>query len=329
MTFSLARRQALLSAGTAAAGALAGQRALAQPLPAGPIRLLVGYAPGGGTDVIARFIADKLRDRLGASVLIENRPGASGMMAAVALKSAPADGSVILLAPSVSTVQQKVTRKTMPFDLDRDLAPITLAGTVATVYVVSATTGVGSLAEYVQWLRKNPQKANFGTAAMGSTTHFFGVEIGQAVGIPLDAVAYKGTGPLMTDLIAGHIPAGCGGLTSFLQHHQAGKVRILAVSTARRAGAAPDLPTIGELGYPTLTSEGFYGFYAPARTGAPQIEAWNKVLRSVLEQPDLRQRLEGLGLDVQTSTPAELIAYQAKSIVSFTASMKAAGFEPE
>ena len=328
MIDSPTRRRVLMGAGTAA-WALATGSARAQALPAGPLKLLVGYAPGGGTDVIARIIADKLRERVGANVLIENRPGASGMMAAVALKSAPADGSVIMLAPSVSTVQQKVTRKTMPFDLERDLAPITLAGTVATVYVVSATTGVTSLAEYVQWLKKNPQKSNFGTAAMGSTTHFFGVEIGQAVGIPLDAVAYKGTGPLMTDLIAGHIPAGCGGLTSFLQHHQAGKVRILAISTARRAGAAPELPTIGELGYPALTSEGFYGFYAPARTGAAQIDAWNRVLRSALEQPDLRQRLEGLGLDVQTSTPAELIAYQAKSIVSFTASMKAAGFEPE
>ena len=298
-------------------------------VPGGTLRLLVGYAPGGGSDVMARFIAERLRERLGANVMVENRPGASGMLAAVAMKSAPADGSVVLFAPTSSTVEQRVTKKSMPFDIDRDIVPITLAGTVSTVYVVSSTLGVNTLADYVQWLKANPKLASFGTAAMGSSTHFFGVEVGQAIGIPLQPVAYKGTGPLLTDIVAGHVPAGCGGLTSFLQHQHSGKVRILAVSSAKRLAAAPEVPTIAELGYPKLVTEGFYGFYAPAKTPASVIDALNRELRAVMEAPEMRQRMLGLGLEVQTGSPAELADFQAKAVVKFTASMKSAGVEPE
>ncbi len=220
-------------------------------------------------------------------------------------------------------------KKSMPFDIDRDIVPITLAGTVSTVYVVSSTLGVNTLADYVQWLKANPKLASFGTAAMGSSTHFFGVEVGQAIGIPLQPVAYKGTGPLLTDIVAGHVPAGCGGLTSFLQHQHSGKVRILAVSSAKRLAAAPEVPTIAELGYPKLVTEGFYGFYAPAKTPASVIDALNRELRAVMEAPEMRQRMLGLGLEVQTGSPAELADFQAKAVVKFTASMKSAGVEPE
>ena len=125
------------------------------------------------------------------------------------------------------------------------------------------------------------------------------------------------------------MPAGCGGLTSFLQHQQSGKVRILAVSSAKRLAAAPDVPTIAELGYPKLVAEGFYAFYAPAKTPAPVIDALNRGIRAVMEAPEMRQRMLGLGLEVQTGSPAELVDFQAKAVVKFTASMKSAGVEPE
>ncbi len=266
---------------------------------------------------------------IGANVLIENKAGASGILAGVALKDAPPDGTVIMFAPSSATVAQKVTRKSMPFDLEKDLAPIGMAGTTATVYVVSPTIGVSNMSEYVTWLKRNPGRASFGTAAMGSSTHFFGVEIGQAIGIPLQPIAYKGTGPMLTDLAGGHIAAGCGGVTSFLQHHRTGKLRIIADSSPKRSKVAPDLPTIGELGYPKLAHNGFYGFYAPARTRPEVIDAWNRELRAVLDTPDMHKRLADLGLDVETSTPAEFAERQARDIVAFTRSMKAAGFEPE
>jgi tripartite-type tricarboxylate transporter receptor subunit TctC len=303
MNIHLTRRRVMVSAGGGLSMLALGLpgRAVSQTVPGGTLRIVIGYAPGGGTDVIVRQMADKLKDRINANVLIENRPGASGMLAPVAMKTAPADGSVILFTPGVSTVEQKVTKKSIPFDLDQDLVPVTLAGTVPTVYVVSAAIGVKTLAEYTAWLKANPKLASFGTAAMGSNTHFFGVELGQAIGQPLQPVAYKGTGPLLTDIMAAHVPAGCGGLTSFLQHHRSGKVNILAVSSPKRSNAAPDLPTVADLGFPKLASEGFYAFYAPARTPAPVIDMLNREIRAVLEAPDMRQKLLGLGLESASS----------------------------
>jgi len=307
MNFDPSRRKALYLAGGAAAAATLGSAAQAQSLPTGTIRMLVGYPAGGGTDVMGRILADKLKERIGANVIVENRAGASGTLACDTLRNAPADGTVIMYAPSAATVAQTVTKKVLPYDLEKDLATITLAGTVSTVFVVSPTIGVRNLPEYIDWLKKNPRKASFGSTAMGSSTHFFGVELGQAIGIPIEPVAYKGAAT----------------------HHRGEKLRIIAISSPKRATGAPDLPTISELGYPKLASEGFYGFYASAKMSAGMINAWNKELRTVLELPEMRQRLVGLGLEVQTSTPAEFATRQSRDLVSFAASMKAAGFQPE
>lgn len=329
MTGDFTRRQALGAIGAGVAAAVAGRSAHAQSLPAGTIRILVGYPAGGGTDVMARVVADKLKDRLGSTVIVENRPGVSGALAGAVLRDAPADGSVIMYAPSTATTDAKVTKKNLPFDLERDLAPVTLAGTVCSVFAVSPTIGVRTLAEYVDWLRKNPRKASFGSSAIGSAGHFFGMNVGHAIGIPLEAVPYKGAGPIVSDLAAGHATAGCGGLTDYLTHHRADKLRILAISAPKRATMAPDLPTIAELGYPKISSESFYGFYAPGRASPAIVDVWNRELRAVLETPEMRQRLLGLGLEPQTSTPAEFVERQARQIVAFTAAMKNAGYEPE
>jgi len=330
MTIDHTRRKTLgLAAGTAAMLALPGA-ARAQGIPtSGPIRILAGYPAGGGTDVMARIIAEKLKERLGVSVIVENRAGASGTLANEATKNAPADGSVLLYAPSAGTVAQTVTKKQLNYDLEKDLATITLAGVLPVVYVVSPTIGVRNFAEYVDWLKKNPKKQNFGTTAMGSQTHFFGVELGQALGMPLEPVAYKGAAPLIADLSAGHASAGCGGLSDFLQHHRGDKVRIIAVSSPKRAASAPELPTIGELGYPKLSTEGWYGFYGPGKMSPALVQAWNKELVAVLESPDIKQKILQVGMEIRTSTPQAFAELQSKNIVSFRASMQAAGYVPE
>lgn len=330
MTIDHTRRKTLgLAAGTAAMLALPGA-ARAQGIPtSGPIRILAGYPAGGGTDVMARIIAEKLKERLGVSVIVENRAGASGTLANEATKNAPADGTVLLYAPSAGTVAQTVTKKQLNYDLEKDLATITLAGVLPVVYVVSPTIGVRNFAEYVDWLKKNPKKQNFGTTAMGSQTHFFGVELGQALGMPLEPVAYKGAAPLIADLSAGHASAGCGGLSDFLQHHRGDKVRIIAVSSPKRAASAPELPTIGELGYPKLSTEGWYGFYGPGKMSPALVQAWNKELVAVLESPDIKQKILQVGMEIRTSTPQAFAELQSKNIVSFRASMQAAGYVPE
>ena len=324
------RRRHVLQAGGALvlAGLVPAARAQ-QRLPTGTIRILVGFPPGGGSDIMARQIAEKLRERTSANVIVENRVGASGALAIDALRKAPADGTVLMYGTSATTVALTVTRKAPGFDLDKDLTPIALTGATATCYVLSSTLGLKTLGDYVAWLKKNPGKNSFGTTAPGSNTHFFGVLLGQAIGIPLEAAGYKGAAPLLVDLYGGHVPAGCGGVTDFLTQHQADKVRIVCVSSPRRLPFAPDLPTVSELGYPSLNYEGFYGFYGPPKMSPAIIDAWNRELSAATESSDLRTKLLNTGLDVQTSTPAEFASRQAKLVVSFTEMMRNAGYSPE
>lgn len=323
------RRTLLQSAGLAALSGLLPARASAQKLPGGTIRILVGFPAGGGTDVMARYIADKLRDRTGANVIVENRAGASGVIAIDALKKAPTDGSVIMYGTAATTVALTVTKKTPGFVLDKDLTPLGLTGLTSTVFVLSPKLGLSSLADYSNWLKRNADKRTFGTTALGSNTHFFGVLLGNAIGSPLEAVGYKGAAPLLADLMGGHVAAGCGGLTDFLTHHQAGKVKIIALSASRRLPFAPDLPTVGELGYPNLGYEGFYGFYGPP--GMPQglVDAWSQELKACTESPDLKQKLYNTGLDVLTSGPAEFAVRQTALVQSFGEMMRKAGYAAE
>lgn len=326
---AFSRRDALRVGGGALAAAAVSGNSLAQSLPGGTIRILVGFPAGGGTDVMARIIAEKLKERTGANVIVDNRPGASGNLACEMLKNGPTDGTMLMYGTSATTVAQRVTRKQLNYDVEKDLATITLAGTVSVAFVVSASIGVRTMPEYIEWLKKNPRKASFGVTAMGSVVQFFGVLLGKEIGIPLEPVAYKGAGPLIADLTAGHAPAGSGGVTDYLTHHRSEKMRIIAVSSPRKLEAAPDLPLISELGYPKLNYEGFYGFYGPAKMNPGVLAAWNKELRAVMELPEMRQKLIGVGLEVQTSTPAELFDRQSKLITFMTGWMKASGVEPE
>src|SRR5438477_395234 len=271
-------------------------------LPDKPLKILIGFPAGGGSDVIARFIAEALKQRTGRNVIIDNKTGASGTLAGEALKNSPPDGTTICYMPS-ATVVQKLTMPSIPFDPQADLMPITLAGTVQTAFCVSPAIGVDDLKHYIEWLKNNPARASFGTTAMGSFTHFFGVMTGQAIGIPLEPVPYRGAAPLVADLQGGHIAAGCGGITDFLEHHRAGKVTVLFTSGTKRTTAAPDIPTGSELGYPSLAILGWYVFFAPPKTPPALIDAWGNELRGVLKTPEVDKKLTEFGLDVETSTP--------------------------
>lgn len=319
------RRTALALGGAALAAPAIGRADTA--LPDKTLKILVGFPAGGGTDVMARIIAEALKQRTGRNIIIENKGGASGTLAGEALKNSPPDGTTICYMPS-ATVVQKLTMASIPFDPQTDIAPITLAGTVQTAFCVSPTLGVNSLKEYIEWLKKNPTRNNFGTTAMGSFTHFFGVMAGQAIGIPLEPVPYRGAAPLVADLQGGHVPAGCGGITDFLEHHRAGKVKVIFTSGQKPTTSAPEIPTVTQLGYPNISILGWYVFFAPPRTPPALIDAWGNELRAVLKLPEIERKMTEFGLDVETSTPAAFSQRMAADFKRWKEILDSIGYKP-
>jgi tripartite-type tricarboxylate transporter receptor subunit TctC len=325
---TITRRTALVGGSAALAAPAVGVRAQSNGLPDKPLKILVGFPAGGGTDVMARFLAEPLKQRTGRNVLIENKTGASGTIAIEQLKNSPPDGTTIAYVPSASIVQ-KLTMASVPFDPMTDIAPVTLAGTVQTAFCVSPTIGVNTLPEYLEWLKKNPTRHSFGTTALGSFTHFFGVMAGRAFGIPLEPVPYRGAAPLVADLQGGHIAAGCGGITDFLEHHRAGKVKVIFTSGLKPTTSAPEIPTATQLGYPVLNILGWYVFFVPARTPSPLVDAWGKELKAVLALPEVNKRLVELGLDVETSTPAEFTQRMTADLARWKTIIDSIGYKPQ
>ena len=271
-------------------------------LPARGVRIIIGYPVGGGTDEMARVIAAALQQRLSRPVTIENRPGAAGAAVGEMLKKAPTDGSVLGFIPT-ATLVGRLTTKSFPFDPQTDLMPLTLAGTYPTGLAVSRKIDVSSLADYGKWLKSaGPEGARFGTTSLQSFTHFFGLMVGRALGQPLEAVYYKGASPMVADLEQGKIPAATSGLTSLLQHHRGSRLRILVSSGNQRSKIAPDIPTVVELGYPTLELQNWYAFFGPAGLSAEVAAAWERELRATLDSRNTTELLTQLGLDVETST---------------------------
>jgi tripartite-type tricarboxylate transporter receptor subunit TctC len=274
-------------------------------LPGRGVRIVIGYPVGGGTDEMARVIAGSLQRRLSRPVTIENRPSVSGAAVGEILKRAPTDGSVLGFMQTAALIG-RLTDKSFPFDPLMDVLPLTLAGTYPTAFAVSRRLEVSSLAEYGKWLQgARPEDARFGTTSLNSLIHLFGLMIGRALHHPLEAVYYKGASPLVTDLQENKIPAGSGGLTSFLQHHRGSRLRILVTSDKVRSKMAPDVPTATELGYPTLELQNWYGFFGPAGLPPEVAAAWERELRAVLDSRDVAEQLSQLGLDVETSTGKE------------------------
>jgi tripartite-type tricarboxylate transporter receptor subunit TctC len=322
------RRRALLSAAAVAAAAPATMRSARAALPNGLVRVLVGFPPGGGTDVMARILVESLRRRGNlTNVIVENRAGASGTLACEALKNAPADGSTILFAPTASTVQPVLTFRRLPFDPRTDFAPITLTGTVQTCYVASPTIPVKSFEEYVAWVRADQRRGSFGSTALGSSTHFFGLILGAAFGLELEPVGYRGAAPVIADLAAGHIPAGCGGVSDFLTHHQSGKLRILITSGARRPLTAPEVPCLAELGHADKTTQGFYAFYAPARTPPATVAALQAELAAATMEDGTKAQLFATGMEPEVSTPEALGRMVAQEIERWRPVIEKSGFK--
>jgi tripartite-type tricarboxylate transporter receptor subunit TctC len=293
------------------------------------VRILVGFPPGGSADLIARLAADKAREALGTPVIVENRPGAGGQIAAEALKNAAADGRTLMAVPVAVTVIYPLTYKKLAFDPEKDFAPVSLAVNFQLALTAGPGTPAKTLADYVAWVKGDPKRASFGVPAAGSLPHFFGLMLGKAIGVEMVQVAYKGGAPLSNDVIGGQIPVGIDVLSEAIPHHRAGRVRVLASSGAKRSSIAAEIPTFTELGYPQIQGDGWFAFYAPAKTPKTVIDRLSGALGNAVRAPDVAERLQKIGFEPVGSGAEELARRMAEDRARWAPIVKASGFSAD
>jgi tripartite-type tricarboxylate transporter receptor subunit TctC len=291
-----------------------------------PIRILVGFPPGGGSDLIARLVADRLKDSLSSPVVVENKPGGSGIVAAEALKNAMPDGKTLMISPIAVTVFAPLTHAKLRYDPIKDFAPVSLAANYDLALAVGPASPAKTVHEYIAWVRANPGKATYGLPTAGGPPHFFGVMLARAAGIELAPVPYKGGGPLVTDLIGGQVPAAITALSELTKHHEAGKLRVLGSSGAKRSSAAPDVPTFKELGFANIEGSGWQAFHTSAGTPRPVIDRLSTAIASAIKAPEVSERLLAIGLEPVGSTADELASRIADDIAKWAPVVKASGF---
>jgi tripartite-type tricarboxylate transporter receptor subunit TctC len=297
-----------------------------------PIRILVGFPPGGSTDTVARVLASKLALELKQPIVIENKPGAGGRLAAQALKASAPDGLSYMIAPNATPVFQTLLYPpaTLRYDMLKDFVPVAVIVTYPLALAVGAETGVGSAKEYAAWVKAHPEKASFGTAGAGGQTHFTGIQLGKAIGATLQVVPYRGNGPLVTDLLGGQVPAGIMTAGDIMAYKSAGKVRIVGVFGDRRSPLMPDVPTFKEQGVDIDAGDAWTGMWAPANTPNGQIERMQKALQQVLEQPEIRDLLSHKAtLNPDFRPGQEMDKLQRKELAYWAPIIKASGFTPD
>jgi tripartite-type tricarboxylate transporter receptor subunit TctC len=300
--------------------------AQAQTALKGPLRIIVGFAAGGSSDIAARMLADRLKDSLGVPVIVENKPGAGGRIAAEALKNAAPDGTTFLLTPVVVPVLAPLVYKQLSYDPAKDFAPVAQVATYQFAFAVGPNHPAKTVPEFVAWLKANTTQANFGSPAPGSLPHFFGLMFGKATGVELVHIPYKGGAPLAADLMGGQIPAGVDALSDMIELHRGGKIRIIATSGAQRSPLLPTVATFREQGFPAIEGTGWIGVYAPAKTPSTVIDQVSAAISAALRNPELRERFLNLGYEPTGTTPEQLAAIMVADTARWGPIIKASGF---
>ena len=288
-------------------GALGDARADSGDFPNRPIRVLVGFAPGGGTDITARIIAKRLAEQLKQQVVVENRAGGGGVVAMELLSNSAPDGYTILLGAvgpfAVTPHMQKVS-----YDIERDFAPLTMGVVFPNVVVVHSSVPVNTLADYLKLARSPDSRLSYGSSGIGSAGHLAGELLNSMAGTTIPHIAYKGGGPAMTDLLGGQVPAVMASLPSALPHIRTGRIRALATTGSSRARDLPDLPTVAESGFAGYDAVNWYAFVAPSRTPAPIRARWTDELSAAMRSPEVVEQLHGHGMEPKPGSADELAA---------------------
>jgi tripartite-type tricarboxylate transporter receptor subunit TctC len=290
----------------AAVIALTGQAAIAQPFPNKPIRLIVGFPPGGGVDIIARSISQRLGEKLGQPIIVENRPGAGGNIAAEQVAHATPDGLTLLVSAVSSLAISASLYKKPRYDLLRDLLPVAVVASVPNVLVVNPTVKANNVSELIALAKANPGKINFGSAGSGTTVHFAGELFKSMADVDIVHVPYKGAAPAMNDLLGGQVQIMFDFLSAASQQIKSGRLRALGVTSAKRSALLPNVPTIAEAGLPGYEVLGSFGVFAPAGTSMEIVQRLNHAIRDVVNLTDVKEQLVLYAATPEYETPEEL-----------------------
>ena len=291
---------------------VAAPHAWAQAFPSKPVRMIVPYAAGGATDVLARPIAQKLGEHLGQPVIVENRPGANATIGAdIVARSAP-DGHTILLGSIVHYMVPYFTRN-VPYDPVKDFTPIAQATVVPNILAVNPSLPIHNVKELIAYVKKDGRKMHYGTTGTGSTHHLGGVFLAQTAGIPLEHVPYKGGNPAIQDVLSGSVPLVILTATTIMPQVKNGKLRALGLIENRRFASLPGIPTIGESVPGYAVPDTWFGFMGPANLARPALERLNADIRKTLQDPEVRQRIENIGMEVTGTATADQMAANVKS----------------
>jgi tripartite-type tricarboxylate transporter receptor subunit TctC len=323
---SIQRRAALQGlAGLGLASAL--PLALAQDAwPSKPVAYIVPFTPGGSTDVIGRTLTQKLQDALGQPFVVDNKPGAAGAVGASYVAKAKPDGYT-LFGGTISTHAINASLyKNLAYDPVKDFEPVSLIAMLPNVLIVDPNLGVNSVADLIALLKKDPSKRSFASSGAGTSTHLAGEMFGDLIGVPLTHIAYKGTPPAMIDVSSGQVPFMFDQMTAAVSLVQAGKLKLLAVTTGKRMALAPQLPTMIEAGVPGFEMSSWQAVYAPKGTPRPIVQKLNAEIRKILAMPDVKDKLGNqLGMEIVGSSPEELAAHMGREIPRWAALVKKSG----
>ena len=296
-----------------------------------PIRLIVGFPPGGATDAIARAVADKLPGVLGQPVIVDNKPGVGGRMAADLVLAGPADGLTFMVAPNATpTFQMLVFKDQIKWNSVKDFVPVASFASYPLGMGVAANLGVNNAREFIEWVKKSPGKASFGTPGLGGQNAFLGVQLAKAAKIDLPVTPYKGSPPMVTDLVGGHVPSAISLLDGMMAQHRAGKIKVIGVFTKERSPLMPDIPTFAEQGIDVTSGEGWTGMWAKTGTPAAEVQRMENAIAQVLQMPEVKEVMsQRLMVNPLFRTSEQMDALQRAELAHWEPIIKASGFKPE